>query len=59
MKKKLLIVLLILITLGGCTKRFNVEDENKKTKSYVSNIYYLEIFAPVSLSLKSKTNLNP
>ena len=38
MKKKLLILLIILITLGGCTKRFNVKDENKNTKSYVSNI---------------------
>ena len=38
MKKKLLILLIILITLGGCTKRFNVKDEDKNTKSYVSNI---------------------
>ena len=38
MKKKLLILLIILITLGGCTKRFNIKDENKNTKSYVSNI---------------------
>ena len=38
MKKKLLILLLILVTLSGCTKRFNVETEDKKTKSYVSNI---------------------
>ena len=38
MKKKLLILLLILITLSGCTKRFSVENEDKKTKSYVSNI---------------------
>jgi len=37
-KKKLLILLIILITLGGCTKRFNVKDEDKNTKSYVSNI---------------------
>ena len=38
MKKKLLIVLLILVTLSWCTKRFNVENEDKTTKSYVSNI---------------------
>ena len=41
MKKKLLILLLFIITLSGCTKRFNieVEDGDKKTqKSYVSNI---------------------
>lgn len=39
MKKKLLIVLLLLITLSGCTKRFTVENkEDKTTKSYVSNI---------------------
>lgn len=40
MKKKLIILFLIIITLSGCTKRFNVVvDENSKTqKSYVSNI---------------------
>jgi len=38
MKKKLTILLLILITLSGCTKRFNVENEDKTVKSYVSNI---------------------
>lgn len=38
MKKKLVCILLLLITLSGCTKRFNVEDENKNKKSYVSNI---------------------
>lgn len=38
MKKKILILLLVLITLGGCTKRFNIETEDKKTKTYVSNI---------------------
>ena len=42
MKKKLLVLLMILITLSGCTKRFNVESldekEQKVTKSYVSNI---------------------
>ena len=37
MKKKVLILLLILITLSGCTKRFNVT-ENDTKKSYVSNI---------------------
>ena len=37
MKKKLLIVLLLLLTLSGCTKRFTIEDEDNK-KSYVSNI---------------------
>ena len=38
MKKKILIILLVLITLGGCAKRFNVENEDKTVKSYVSNI---------------------
>ena len=41
MKKKIAIVLLLLLTLCGCTKRFTVEgtDGDKKTsKSYVSNI---------------------
>ena len=41
MKKKLLILLLFIITLSGCTKRFNieVEDGDKKTqKSYLSAI---------------------
>lgn len=38
MKKKLLILLLILVTLSGCTKRFTVENEKKEEKSYVSNI---------------------
>ena len=38
MKKKILILLLVLITLGGCTKRFNIETEDKQTKTYVSNI---------------------
>ena len=37
MKKKVLLLLLILITLSGCTKRFNVT-ENDTKKSYVSNI---------------------
>lgn len=39
MKKKILILILILITLSGCTKRFNIKDEDgKNQKSYVSNI---------------------
>ena len=40
MKKKLLLLLLLVLTLSGCTKRFNVtiDEENKKQKSYVSNI---------------------
>ena len=38
MKKKILVLFIILIALGGCTKRFNIKDENKNTKSYVSNI---------------------
>ena len=39
MNKKILILLLILITLGGCTKRFTITSEDEKTqKQYVSNI---------------------
>lgn len=40
MRKKIVIMLLILLSLSGCTKRFNVViDENKnEQKSYVSNI---------------------
>ena len=41
MKKKIAIVLLLLLTLCGCTKRFTVEGtdgDKKTTKSYVSNI---------------------
>lgn len=39
MKKKILIVLILLIALTGCTKRFNVESEDgKNKKTYVSNI---------------------
>ena len=40
MRKKIIIMLLILFSLSGCTKRFNVViDENKnEQKSYVSNI---------------------
>ena len=38
-KNKIVILLLVLILLSGCTKRFNIEDkENKTNKSYVSNI---------------------
>ena len=41
MKKKILLLLMILLTLSGCTKRFNItiEDKDEKVqKSYVSNI---------------------
>ena len=38
MKKKLAILLVLLITLSGCTKRFTLESEDKSTKTYVSNI---------------------
>lgn len=40
MKKKILILFLILFTLSGCTKRFNVviNEEKNQQKSYVSNI---------------------
>lgn len=39
MRKKLLILVLILFTLGGCTKRFTVKIEDQNTqKQYVSNI---------------------
>ena len=38
MKKKLLVLIMILLTLSGCTKRFNIENEDKTQKSYVSNI---------------------
>lgn len=40
MKKKILIIVILLITLTGCTKRFNitVNEETKEQKSYVSNI---------------------
>src|SRR5574344_1236513 len=36
--KKILILALVLVLLSGCTKRFNVDLGDKKTKSYVSNI---------------------
>ncbi len=38
MKKKILILLLLLVTLTGCTKRVNITLEDKTQKSYVSNI---------------------
>jgi len=39
MKKKILILILIVFTLSGCTKRFTLENkEDKTSKSYVSNI---------------------
>ena len=39
MKKKLIVLALIVLILGGCTKRFNVTlEDGKTTKQYVSNI---------------------
>ena len=39
MKKKIVILLLLLVTLTGCTKRFTIEtDDEKNKKQYVSNI---------------------
>ena len=39
MKKKIAILLLVLLALGGCTKRFNITfEDGKTTKQYVSNI---------------------
>ena len=39
MKKKIVILLLLLVTLTGCTKRFTIEtDDGKNKKQYVSNI---------------------
>ncbi len=40
MRKKIIIILLILLSLSGCTKRFNVviDKEKNEQKSYVSNI---------------------
>ena len=40
MKKKIIILFLMLFTLSGCTKRFNVviNEEKNQQKSYVSNI---------------------
>ena len=37
-KKKIILVLLILLTLGGCTKRFTITEKDDTKKSYVSNI---------------------
>ena len=51
MKKKIAIVFLLMLTLCGCTKRFNTEvdvDGKKVEKSYVSNI----ICKPESEELK-------
>ena len=38
MKKKIIILVLLLVTLSGCTKRFTIEGEDKSKKQYVSNI---------------------
>ena len=38
MKKKILILILLLVTFSGCTKRFEVTNEDKESKTYVSNI---------------------
>lgn len=39
MKKKLLLIVLALLMLSGCTKRFTIEDKETETKkNYVSNI---------------------
>lgn len=38
MKKKLVVLLLLLVTLSGCTKRFEVTNDKKETKAYVANI---------------------
>ena len=38
MKKKIVIVLLLVLVLSGCTKRFNIKLEDESNKSYVSNI---------------------
>lgn len=38
MKKKILILFLLLVTFSGCTKRFEVTNEDKESKTYVSNI---------------------
>ncbi len=58
MKKKILLVLLILLTLSGCTKRFNITVENKDEKvqkSYVSNI----LCKPESKDLQKIYSENP
>ena len=38
MKKKILILVILLFTLCGCTKRFTIENKDKTKKQYVSNI---------------------
>ena len=38
MNKKIIIIIMILLTLSGCTKRFTLENEEKVKKQYVSNI---------------------
>ena len=38
MKKKIVLLLVLLLTLSGCTKRFTVKNEDNTQKSYVSNI---------------------
>ena len=38
MKKKVLILIMILLTLSGCTKRFTIDEGENNKKSYVSNI---------------------
>ena len=60
MKKKLLVLLIILLTLSGCTKRFNIETTNPETeektvKSYVSNI----LCKPESKELQEIYENNP
>lgn len=55
MKKKVLVLLLAVLMLCGCTKRFTVEDkENKTSKSYVSNI----ICKPETEELKKEYSNN-
>ena len=36
--KKIVLLLVLLLTLTGCTKRMTIENEDKTQKSYVSNI---------------------
>ena len=39
MKKKIVIIMLLLFSLCGCTKRFTIENkEDNSQKTYVSNI---------------------
>lgn len=57
MKKKIVIIFLLMLTLCGCTKRFNTEvdvDGKKVEKSYVSNI----ICRPESEELKEIYSTN-